>query len=50
MRVHPLPASGEDKLEVSIHITTNAENTAAGSGLHEATCWPSVTAHPPILE
>jgi hypothetical protein len=36
--VRPLPASGEDELGVKVQTTTDAANTAAGSGLHEATC------------
>jgi hypothetical protein len=39
--VHPLPASAEDELGVNIQNTQDAANTAAGSGLHEATCWSS---------
>jgi hypothetical protein len=36
--VHPLPAAAEDELGVEVHITMGVANTAAGSGLHEATC------------
>ena len=36
--VHPLPARGEDELGVVIQTTINAANTAAGSGLHDASC------------
>ena len=37
--VRPLPAIGEDELGDRVQITTDATNTAAGSGLHVATCW-----------
>jgi len=40
--VRPLPASGEDELGVMVQITEDASNTAAGSGLHEATCSPNL--------
>ena len=36
--VHPLPAWAEDELGVKIQVTINAANTAAGSGLHDASC------------
>lgn len=48
--VRPLPAIGEDELVVRVQTRTDDANTAAGSGLHEATCWPSAIVHPPILE
>jgi hypothetical protein len=35
--VHPLPAWAEDELGANGHNTTDAANTAAGSGLHDAT-------------
>jgi len=41
--VRPLPAIGEDELGVRVKTTTDAANTAAGSGLHEATCSPLVS-------
>ena len=37
--VHPLPAWAEDELGVEVQIMVDAANTAAGSGLHEASCW-----------
>jgi hypothetical protein len=37
--VHPLPAPAEDELGIYVQTTQDAANTAAGSGLHEATCW-----------
>mgnify|MGYP006902218786 CR=1 FL=1 len=39
--VRLLPAIGEDELGVRVQTKTDAANTAAGSGLHEATCWAS---------
>ena len=38
--VHPLPAAAEDELRVEVQTRIDAANTAAGSGLHEATCSP----------
>jgi len=37
--VHPLPAWAEDELGVEVQTTEYTANTAAGSGLHEASCW-----------
>jgi hypothetical protein len=36
--VHPLPATGEDAHGVWVQTTMDAANTAAGSGLHDASC------------
>jgi hypothetical protein len=36
--VHPLPASAEGYYRDRVHTIKNVANTAAGSGLHEATC------------
>ncbi len=36
--VHPLPAWAEDELGVDNQTRNDAANTAAGSGLHEASC------------
>jgi hypothetical protein len=40
--VHPLTAAAEDELGVRVQITGDVANTAAGSGLHDADCWPDV--------
>ena len=39
--VHPLPAAVEDDAGKEVHTTEDAADTAAGSGLHDATCCAS---------